>query len=63
MNIRNVALVIILMRAGLGLDPKALKALSLVVLRLAVTPVLVETATIAVVANLILGFPWVCIIT
>ena len=61
--IKKVALVIILMRAGIGLNPKALKALSFVVVRLALTPCLVETATVTVVAWAFLGFPWVCIIT
>ena len=46
------------MRAGLGLDPKALRALSMVVLRLAITPVLIETASVALVAKFVLGFPW-----
>lgn len=49
---------IILVRAGLGLDPGALKKLSLVVVRLAFTPCLVEATTIAVASNLIVGFEW-----
>ncbi|KAB7506620.1 Mitochondrial sodium/hydrogen exchanger 9B2 [Armadillidium nasatum] len=57
-SLRSMALVVILIRAGLGLDPEALKKLSYVVLRLAVCPCLVETITVAVVSNLLLGFPW-----
>lgn len=51
-------MVVILIRAGLGLDPVALKKLSYVVLRLAVCPCLVETITVAVVSHLLLDFPW-----
>uniref|UniRef100_A0A6A7G0F7 Sodium/hydrogen exchanger 9B2-like n=2 Tax=Hirondellea gigas TaxID=1518452 RepID=A0A6A7G0F7_9CRUS len=56
--IRNIALVVILLRAGLGLDPKALKTLSLVVFRLAFVPCLIETTVVAVVTHFLLGFPW-----
>ena len=55
---RNIALVVILTRAGLGLDPKALKKLSFGVLRLAFTPCLVETVCAAVTSHYILGFHW-----
>lgn len=54
----NLALVIILLRAGLGLDPAALKQLSLMVVRLAFSPCVVETLVVAVVTHLLLGFPW-----
>ncbi|XP_070000471.1 sodium/hydrogen exchanger 9B2-like isoform X3 [Penaeus vannamei] len=56
--LRNIALVVILLRAGLGLDPAALKELSFMVLRLAFTPCIVETVTVATVTHLLLGFPW-----
>nr|KAG5713907.1 hypothetical protein BaRGS_024534 [Batillaria attramentaria] len=55
---RNIALTVILTRAGLGLDPVALKRLSFVVLRLAFCPSIVEVVVDSVAANLILGFPW-----
>nr|KAG5713904.1 hypothetical protein BaRGS_024531 [Batillaria attramentaria] len=55
---RNMALAVILMKAGLGLDPVALKRLSLVVVRLAFCPSLVEAAVDGVAAHLILGLPW-----
>ncbi|KAG1663790.1 Sodium/hydrogen exchanger 9B2 [Nymphon striatum] len=56
--LRSIALVVILIRAGLGLDPQALKQLSLVCLRLAFTPCLVETIVVAVSSHLVLGLPW-----
>ncbi|XP_018008691.1 sodium/hydrogen exchanger 9B2 [Hyalella azteca] len=57
-SIRKMALVVILLRAGLGLDPKALKTMSLTVFRLAFVPSLVESTTVAIVAHFLLGFPW-----
>ncbi|KAK3869187.1 hypothetical protein Pcinc_025491 [Petrolisthes cinctipes] len=56
--LRNMALVVVLVRAGLGLDPAALKQLSLVVVRLAFCPCLVETVVVAIMTHLLLGFPW-----
>ena len=53
--LRGIALVVILMRAGLGLDPQALKKLSGMVFRLAFTPCLVETTVVAVFSHLLLG--------
>ena len=49
----------ILIRAGLGLDPKALRRLSWAVLRLAFSPCLLECLTEAVAAHFLLGFPWI----
>ena len=57
--LRGVALVVILMRAGLGLDPQALKRLSVMVFRLAFTPCLAETLTVAVASHFLLNFPWI----
>ena len=56
---RQLALTVILIRAGLGLDPKALRRLSLTVLRLAFTPCLSETIVVAIASHFLLGFPWV----
>ena len=53
-----MALTIILIRAGLGLDPKALKKLSFVVIRLAFSPCLTETVVDAIASHFILGLPW-----
>ncbi|KAK8396546.1 hypothetical protein O3P69_005530 [Scylla paramamosain] len=55
---RNLVLVIILLRAGLGLDPAALRKLSCVVLRLAFLPCVVEAVVAALMAKLLLSLPW-----
>ncbi|KAK3860198.1 hypothetical protein Pcinc_017629 [Petrolisthes cinctipes] len=57
-TLRSCALVIILIRAGLGLDPVALRKLNCVVLRLAFLPCLVETISAAVVSHFVLALPW-----
>ncbi|XP_062598595.1 sodium/hydrogen exchanger 9B2-like [Saccostrea cucullata] len=57
-SLRKIALTVILLRAGLGLDPVALRKLSLTVLRVALVPCLFEVATNAVSAHLLLGMPW-----
>ncbi|KAB7495032.1 Mitochondrial sodium/hydrogen exchanger 9B2 [Armadillidium nasatum] len=56
--IRKMALVVILTRAGLGLDPKALQKLSFTVIRLGILPNLVEMHVVAVVSHFLLEFPW-----
>ncbi|XP_065175967.1 uncharacterized protein LOC135805795 isoform X1 [Sycon ciliatum] len=56
--LRSVALVIILVRAGLGLNPSVLKRAKFVIMRLAFLPCLVEASVDAVLANLLLDFPW-----
>ncbi|KAM4611743.1 sodium/hydrogen exchanger 9B2 [Polymixia lowei] len=57
--LRNVALAVILTRAGLGLDPSALQRLKAVCVRLAVGPCMVEACIVAVVSHYLLGLPWV----
>ncbi|KAM6949222.1 sodium/hydrogen exchanger 9B2-like [Aplochiton taeniatus] len=57
--LRNIALAIILTRAGLGLDPTALLRLKAVCLRVAVTPCSVEASVVAVVSHFLLGLPWI----
>ncbi|XP_038588387.1 sodium/hydrogen exchanger 9B2-like [Micropterus salmoides] len=57
--LRNVALSIILTRAGLGLDPSALSRLKAVCVRVAVGPCMVEASVVAVVSHFLLGLPWV----
>uniref|UniRef100_A0A3Q4B919 Cation/H+ exchanger transmembrane domain-containing protein n=1 Tax=Mola mola TaxID=94237 RepID=A0A3Q4B919_MOLML len=59
--LRNIALSIILTRAGLGLDPavSALRRLKAVCVRLAVGPCVVEACIVAVVSHLLLDLPWV----
>ncbi|XP_061565826.1 sodium/hydrogen exchanger 9B2 isoform X2 [Cololabis saira] len=57
--LRNIALSIILTRAGLGLDPTALRRLKAVCVRLAIGPCVVEACIIAVVSHFLLKLPWV----
>lgn len=49
--LRMTALTVILTRAGLGLDPKALLRLKRFVVTLAFTPVIVETCVYAVLSH------------
>ncbi|XP_012583360.1 PREDICTED: sodium/hydrogen exchanger 9B1 isoform X1 [Condylura cristata] len=56
--LRNTALTIILIRAGLGLDPKALREMKGVCLRLSIGPCLMEACTTAVIAHFLMNFPW-----
>ncbi|PSN37316.1 Sodium/hydrogen exchanger 9B2 [Blattella germanica] len=57
--LRNIALVIILTRAGLGLDPTALRKLSIVIARLAVVPSLVEIITTGIVSHYLFNLTWI----
>ncbi|XP_044284434.1 sodium/hydrogen exchanger 9B2-like [Varanus komodoensis] len=56
--LRSIALAIILIRAGLGLDAKALKKLKAVCLRLSLGPCLTEACTAAVVSHFLMHLPW-----
>ncbi|XP_056422346.1 sodium/hydrogen exchanger 9B2 [Hyla sarda] len=55
--LRNIALAIILTRAGLGLDPKALRKLKAVCLRLSLGPCAIESCTAALMSYLLMGLP------
>lgn len=57
--LRNMALAVILTRAGLGLNPTALRRLKAVCLRVAVGPCTAEACTVAVVSHFLMGFPWI----
>jgi len=57
-TLRSVCLVVILLMAGLELDPVALWNLSGMVVRATFIPCFVEAASVAVLSKLILGFPW-----
>ncbi|XP_060635136.2 sodium/hydrogen exchanger 9B2-like isoform X1 [Anolis sagrei] len=57
-TLRNIALSVILVRAGLGLDPKALKKLKAVCLRLSMGPCLTEACVAAVLAHFLMHLPW-----
>ncbi|XP_059027821.1 sodium/hydrogen exchanger 9B2 isoform X2 [Mustela lutreola] len=56
--LRSIALSVILVRAGLGLDSKALKKLKGVCVRLSMGPCLVEACTSALLAHFLMGLPW-----
>ncbi|KAK1120184.1 hypothetical protein K0M31_012555 [Melipona bicolor] len=56
---RKIALVIILTRAGLDLDPDALKRLRITVPKLGLIPWIVETLIIAILTKYLLGLPWI----
>nr|AXV43385.1 sodium/hydrogen exchanger 9B2 [Lateolabrax maculatus] len=58
-SLRNIALAVILARAGLGLDPTALRKLKSVCVRVAVGPCIIEACTTALVSHFLLGLPWV----
>lgn len=55
---RNVALVILLIRAGLDLDPQALRRLKYTVIKVGLVPWTVEALIIAVLSVFLLGIPW-----
>ncbi|XP_051982698.1 sodium/hydrogen exchanger 9B2-like [Xyrauchen texanus] len=57
-SLRNIALAVILVKAGLELDGKALRKLKAVCLRLSILPLTFEATTMAVVSYLLLGLPW-----
>ncbi|XP_006893157.1 PREDICTED: mitochondrial sodium/hydrogen exchanger 9B2 [Elephantulus edwardii] len=57
-SLRSIALSVILVRAGLGLDSKALKKLKGVCVRLSMGPCLMEACTSALLAHFLMGLPW-----
>jgi len=57
-TLRSICLTVILLMAGLELDPVALMKLSAMVVRATFIPCFVEAIVVAVLSNLILGFPW-----
>ena len=57
-TLRSMALVVILTRSGLELDPGALRRLKFTVIRLAFSPCIGEAITVAVVGKLSLNMPW-----
>ncbi|KAL5284996.1 SLC9B2.2 family protein [Megaselia abdita] len=56
--LREMALVNIMLLAGLGLDLQAFKKLWFMILRLTLVPTIVEVAIIAVLAYFLLSMPW-----
>uniref|UniRef100_A0A8C6HD04 Solute carrier family 9, subfamily B (NHA2, cation proton antiporter 2), member 2 n=1 Tax=Mus spicilegus TaxID=10103 RepID=A0A8C6HD04_MUSSI len=57
-SLRSIALSVILVRAGLGLDSKALKKLKGVCVRLAMGPCIVEACASAILSHFLMGLPW-----
>uniref|UniRef100_H2YWT6 Cation/H+ exchanger transmembrane domain-containing protein n=1 Tax=Ciona savignyi TaxID=51511 RepID=H2YWT6_CIOSA len=57
-TLRELALTVILTRAGLEIDPEGMAKVKWAVIRLAFMPCIAETVTIGITANLILGFPF-----
>jgi len=56
--LRTICLAVILLMAGLEIDPVALWNLSGMVLSATFVPCFVECIVVAVMSNLVLGFPW-----
>ncbi|PSN36209.1 hypothetical protein C0J52_07302 [Blattella germanica] len=56
--LRKMALAVILIRAGVGLDPVALKRLGAMVLKLTIIPALIEAIVVAVMSHYLLNLPW-----
>lgn len=56
-DLRLCALIVILIRAGLGIDRKSLKKIGNVALKMACIPCLFEGFTIMMITHLLLGFP------
>ena len=57
-TLRSICLTVILLMAGLELDPVALMKLSAMVVRATFIPCFVEAIMVAILSNLMLGFPW-----
>jgi len=57
-SLRTLCLAVILLRAGLELDPVQLWRLSGMVIRATFIPCFVEAAAVAALSHFILGFPW-----
>ncbi|CAL1279531.1 unnamed protein product [Larinioides sclopetarius] len=57
-TLRDISLVIILLKAGLGLDPQKLLELKFHVFKLSIIPCLLETAASAVLVHNFLSLPW-----
>jgi NhaP-type Na+/H+ or K+/H+ antiporter len=56
---RKIALVIILTRAGLGLDSAALKLMRITVPMLGLVTWTMECVVIAIMTHYLLGLPWI----
>uniref|UniRef100_A0A1A9ZZS2 Cation/H+ exchanger transmembrane domain-containing protein n=1 Tax=Glossina pallidipes TaxID=7398 RepID=A0A1A9ZZS2_GLOPL len=61
--LREMALINIMLLAGLGLNANAFKKLWFMILRLTLIPTVAEVAIIAILGRLLLSMPWLLIIT
>ena len=57
-TLRSMALVVILIRSGLGLNTSALRKLKFTVIRLAFLPCILEAVTAAILVHLLLDMKW-----
>nr|CAD7415280.1 unnamed protein product [Timema poppensis] len=57
--LRRIALMTILTRAGIELDPKHLERFSYVMLRLAIVPSVIEAVVVMLLTRYVMGLPWV----
>ena len=58
LSISEMALINIMLLAGLGLDAEAFKKLYLMIMRLTLIPTIAEVAVITVLAYFLLNMPW-----
>ncbi|XP_003426703.2 sodium/hydrogen exchanger 9B2 [Nasonia vitripennis] len=58
-DLRKIALVIILTRAGLDLDPEAMKSMKITVPKVGLLPWLVEALVVSVGTHYLMGLPWI----
>ncbi|KRT86794.1 Na/H antiporter [Oryctes borbonicus] len=58
-ELRKIALVIILIRAGLDLDPLALKRLKFITIKVGLVPWVVEAVVITLTTHFLLDLPWI----
>ena len=59
LHCRKIALVIILTRAGLDLDPKALRTMKITMPKVGLIPWVIEATVVAVLTRYLLGLPWI----
>lgn len=57
-ELRKIALTIILIRAGLEMDPEAFKKIYITILKLGLVPWTLECCVVAVLSYFFLGLPW-----